>query len=92
MQRQAQCASTVQRWRFPSPPFAVLWTALAAYVSSVACLGLPAAFAETKYAHQISSRLNPTGRTVAFPVPLKDGDVNLGEVTIQITADDVVLI
>jgi outer membrane usher protein len=52
------------------------------------CAALPAAADDVKYATDVSSRLNPTGRTVAFGVPLKDGGQGLGDVTIEITADD----
>lgn len=45
-----------------------------------------------EYAQQITNRLNPTGRTLTFQVPLKDNGQLLGEVLIEITADDAVFI
>ena len=47
---------------------------------------------ETEYATPISTRLNPTGRTIALLVPVKDFGSNLGDVTIQITAGDEILV
>lgn len=35
-----------------------------------------------------AGRLNPTGRVLMMPVPLKDGDKNLGEVVARINPDD----
>ncbi len=92
MQREHQCASMVGRQRISLPPIAALW-ALAIFCVSICLIGVsPAWPAETEYAKAISSRLNPTGSTVAFPVPLKDGDYTLGDVIIQITAEDRILI
>lgn len=44
--------------------------------------------AAPKYAHEISSRLNPTGRKVTIPVPVEDQGHALGDVLIQIQPDD----
>ncbi len=51
----------------------------------------PAHAAEQLYADQIATRLNPTGRTVSFPVPLTDNGAHAGDVTIQISPDDEIL-
>ena len=40
------------------------------------------------YAIEISDRLNPTGKTIHMPVPLGDGDRQLGDVTVQVDAND----
>ncbi len=40
----------------------------------------------------MSSKLNPTGRAITMTVPLKDGDVALGEVTVRISPEDTVLV
>lgn len=68
--------------------FPALAVALSLFVFAVA----PARAAEPEYAKPISSRLNTTGRTVAVPVPLKDGTAELGDVTVQIESDDTVLV
>lgn len=48
--------------------------------------------AEPDYQIAVSNRLNTTGRTLTMPVPLKDGDRLLGEVFVQITAEDGILV
>ncbi len=48
--------------------------------------------APIEYAQEVSGKLNPTGRTLTFPVPLKDQNQALGDVLLQITADDSVLV
>lgn len=47
---------------------------------------------ETVYAKSVSSKLNPTGRALTMPVPLKDDKQSLGDVVIRINPDDSVLI
>ncbi|MGE0055169.1 MAG: fimbria/pilus outer membrane usher protein [Hyphomicrobium sp.] len=47
---------------------------------------------EIKYADEITGRLNPTGRTVTIPVPLRDQSQVLGDALIQITADDQIFV
>ena len=46
---------------------------------------------DVQYASDMTIRLNPTGRTVTIPVPLKDHTTVLGDILIQITADDAIL-
>ena len=53
---------------------------------------LRAAESEYQFAKPISSRLNPTGRTITMMVPLKDGDAALGEVLARINPDDTLLV
>lgn len=45
-----------------------------------------------EYAKPVSTKLNPTGRAFSLQVPLKDGDHEIGEVTIRIEPDDSVLV
>ena len=92
MRQRHQCASMVGRWRISLPPIAAFWALLIAGSLITVNCAYSATAAEPEYAQTISTRLNTTGRTVAFPVPLKDGDQNLGEVTLQITAEDNLLI
>ncbi len=63
---------------------------LAAFALTACSLECTAAPVE--YAQPISTRLNPTGRVVTMPVPLKDDTTDLGEVTIRIETDDTVLV
>lgn len=51
-------------------------------------LGAPTLANSVRYADEISGKLNTTGRTISFPVSLRDDTHALGEVTIQITASD----
>jgi outer membrane usher protein len=46
----------------------------------------------TEYAKPVSSRLNPTGRVINMPVPLKDDGQALGDIVVVINPDDSVLI
>lgn len=46
----------------------------------------------TVYAKPVSTRLNPTGRTITMSVPLKEGDASLGEIVVRIETDDTVLV
>lgn len=59
---------------------------------ALAASSLAATAGSVRYASDVSSRLNPTGRTVTMPVPFKDGEADLGEVTIRIEPDDTVLV
>lgn len=43
---------------------------------------------EPQFSKPISSRLNPTGRVLTLPMPLKDGKSTLGDVQVRIGADD----
>lgn len=43
-------------------------------------------------AEPASARLNPTGRVLMMPLPLMDGDRNLGEVVARINPDDRILV
>jgi outer membrane usher protein len=45
-----------------------------------------------KFAKAISSRLNPTDRTITVSVPLKDGETQLGEIPVSIEPDGTVLV
>ncbi len=47
---------------------------------------------EPVYAKSVSSKLNPTGRVLSMPVPLKDDNQTLGDIIIRINPDDTVLI
>lgn len=48
--------------------------------------------AEPDFVKTISNRLNPTGRVITLPLPLKDGDTLLGEVTARVNPDDSLLL
>ncbi|MDX2308136.1 MAG: fimbrial biogenesis outer membrane usher protein [Hyphomicrobium sp.] len=45
-----------------------------------------------EYAQEITSRLNPTGRTITITVPITDHGQSLGDVVVQITAEDAILV
>ena len=84
----------VGRWRISLPPFLAFWGLLVALLLGVA-LDAKSTHAEEvkqKNVKEPWTRMNTSGRTVSFPVPLKDAEVELGEVAIQITADDKILI
>ena len=95
MQRRHQCVSKVGWWR-SSPPLSATLCILTFAIGIAAMVPQPAAAQSqpavteepVEYAQSISTRLNPSGRTVAYPVPLKDGDYVLGDVVVQITAED----
>lgn len=80
------------RWRIALPPLRASYglLALLSFAASSLSITLPARAVE--YAEEITNRLNPTGRTVTFPVPMKDNGQPVGEVLIEITADDTVLV
>lgn len=44
------------------------------------------------YAKPVSTKLNPTGRAINMPVPLKDDGQPIGEIVVRINADDSVSI
>jgi outer membrane usher protein len=100
VQRRHQCVSMVGRWRISLPPIAALWAL--AFALQLVVVAAPTAraaddaaagpVAAVEYAQPISNRLNPTGRTVSISVPLKDGELTLGETVIQLTASDNILI
>ncbi len=57
--------------------------------------GKPVAAADLEakgYAKPVSSRLNPTDRTIAMNVPLKDGDSQLAEIAVRIEPDGTILV
>jgi len=98
VQQWHHCASMVGRQRTSLPPIVAFWAAVVICFAFEA-VSRPLAWAAEQsstgaleYSQPISAKLNPTGRTVAFTVPLKDADVNLGDVMIQITAEDEILI
>lgn len=92
MRRGFPCAGLAGRWRISPPPFSAFWI-LTALALSVSVPTLQTARAgEVEYAKEISTRLNPTGRTVTFPVPLNDHGANLGDVIIKLMADDAILV
>ncbi len=78
-----------------SPPYPVgalfLWT-IAAFLLLPAISAGTLRAAEVEYAKTVTNRLNPTGRTITIPVPLKDGTVMLGEVIIAVSTDDQVTV
>ena len=80
----------------PSPIGAGPLWAIAAFVTFL--VPVPAAgaegvrAAEVEYAKPITNRLNPTGRAITMLVPLKDGEVLLGDILVRINPDDTVLI
>ncbi len=45
-----------------------------------------------QYIRSITNRLNPTDRVITIPIPIKDGDTLLGEVTTQVKPDDTLLL
>ena len=94
MQPRHQCASMVGRWRISPPPFLAFLGLLLVLTLGVILDAAPTLAEEVKQKNVKESwtRLNTSGRTISFAVPVKDAEVELGEVTIQITADDKILI
>ena len=94
MQPRHQCASMVGRWRISPPPFLAFLGLLLVLTLGVILDAAPTLAEEVKQKNVKESwtRLNTSGRTISFVVPVKDAEVELGEVTIQITADDKILI
>ena len=78
----------------PSPIGAkTLWAMAAFFTFLAVAAGAPrAAEPAYQFAKPISSQLNPTGRALTIMMPLKDGDVPLGEVLVRINPDDTLLI
>ena len=48
--------------------------------------------AEPDFVKTITNRINPTGKVITLPLPLKDGETPLGEVIARVNPDDSLLI
>lgn len=91
MRPERQCESIAGRWRKSLPPLGA-FKALLVLAAILIAGTSPAPGQELQFAHELSTRLNPTGRTVAMPVALRDHRSSLGDVVIQITAEDAILV
>lgn len=101
MLRGLECASISRRWRIPPSRLrALIDQNVSRAAASLVCwfIGILIlapelrAASPIKYADEISTRLNPTGRTVVIPVPIEDQGTSLGDVLIKINPDDTILV
>ena len=67
---------------------ATVCTAVTAIVTLSIYPAAPAAAKPMEGTLPIASRVNPTGRVISIPVPVKEGDTTLGEIVIRIDPDD----
>ncbi|MEQ1719273.1 MAG: fimbria/pilus outer membrane usher protein [Hyphomicrobium sp.] len=74
--------------QLPQPRRAAPW--LAAALVALAATDFSVVAMALEYQKDISNKLNTSGRAVHFAVPLKDAGVTLGDVKIEISADDAV--
>jgi outer membrane usher protein len=92
VRRESEGAADRGRWlKQPSP----LGASRLLFLIAVLVTELPLADrvqAEARYASELSTKLNQTGRTISLPVPLVDAGQALGDVLVQIDPGDAIAV